>query len=364
MIPALVLVGGLGLAFLLFYMPSVVRKELGPGGEHLSLPQRWIKSAQLYPKIGQITHPAGRDRRGVSFEIQQGESVYQITERLEAMGLIGDGDAWRNYLVYSGLDTSIQAGRYELNSGMNGLEIAYMLQDATPGEVRFVILPGWRLEEIALALSVSGLEANPEDFLAGAHQGLAEGINARIPSGDLEGFLLPDQYILPRDASVRNLLGLFTSNFSLKVTDTLLGRYADHGLDLRQAVTLASIVQREAMFAEEQPTIASVFFNRLAAGMRLESDPTVQYAVGKVQGTDGWWKNPLTVSDLKTDSPYNTYQYPGIPPGPISNPSLSALRAVAYPAETPYYFFRAACDDSGRHEFSKTYEEHLAKGCQ
>jgi UPF0755 protein len=130
-----------------------------------------------------------------------------------------------------------------------------------------------------------------------------------------------------------------------------------------QAVTLASIVQREAVVADERPQIASVFLNRLHAGMKLDTDPTVQYALGfnPIQGT--WWTNPLNATDLQVDSPYNTYIYTGLPPGPIANPSLSALRAVAFPAETPYYFFRARCDDSGLHDFAVTFEEHLQNGC-
>ena len=109
--------------------------------------------------------------------------------------------------------------------------------------------------------------------------------------------------------------------------------------------------------------IASVFANRLKAGMRLDADPTVQYALGfdPVKGT--WWKSPLNLEDLQVVSPYNTYQIQGLPPGPIANPGLSALRAVAFPAETPYYYFRAACDGSGRHTFAETFEQHQGNSC-
>jgi UPF0755 protein len=117
------------------------------------------------------------------------------------------------------------------------------------------------------------------------------------------------------------------------------------------------------MITEEQPMIASVFLNRLADGMKLDSDPTVQYALGFNLRQNTWWTNPLSTDDLGINSPYNTYQNTGLPPGPISNPSLSALRAVAYPADSPYYYFQAACDGSGRHEFARTYEEHLANSC-
>jgi UPF0755 protein len=106
-----------------------------------------------------------------------------------------------------------------------------------------------------------------------------------------------------------------------------------------------------------------VFYNRLASGSRLASDPTVQYALGYNQNQGTWWTNPLSLQDLQVDSLYNTYIYNGLPPAPISNPGLAALRAVAFPAQTPYFYFRAACDGSGRHLFAQTYEEHVANEC-
>jgi UPF0755 protein len=115
---------------------------------------------------------------------------------------------------------------------------------------------------------------------------------------------------------------------------------------------------------EEKPLIASVYLNRLNIDMKLDADPTVQYALGYdfIEGT--WWKNPLGLDDLRFDSPFNTYAYRGLPPAPISNPDLDSLQAVAFPAETPYYYFRARCDSSGYHSFAETFEEHVANGCE
>ena len=109
------------------------------------------------------------------------------------------------------------------------------------------------------------------------------------------------------------------------------------------------------------PRIASVFLNRRAIGMKLDSDPTVQYALGF--NNDTWWTNPLSLADLQVDSPYNTYLNPGLPPGPICNPGLAALKAVAFPEQTPYFYFRAACDHSGRHLFAETFEQHKSNAC-
>jgi UPF0755 protein len=138
--------------------------------------------------------------------------------------------------------------------------------------------------------------------------------------------------------------------------------YGFYGLNLREAVTLASIVEREAVVHEERPTIAGVFLNRLGQEMKLEADPTVQYALGYDADSSKWWKNPLTLDDLAFDSPYNTYVVTGLPPGPIANPSLASLQAVAEPAQTEFIFFVVDCtaSTSGSHVFSATYEEHLA----
>ena len=150
--------------------------------------------------------------------------------------------------------------------------------------------------------------------------------------------------------------------FARRVDAETRQAFDQRGLSLLSAVTLASIVEREAALAEERPLIASVFLNRLAMGMKLQADPTVQHAMG-LQPDGSWWKSPLTATDLGTDSPYNTYVYAGLPPAPIANPGLASLRAVAFPAATPYYYFRTACDSTGAHLFAETFEEHLHNGC-
>jgi UPF0755 protein len=178
-----------------------------------------------------------------------------------------------------------------------------------------------------------------------------------------EGLLLPGTYKIKRDIKIYDFLTLFMRSFDQKVNDEIRAGFKQQGLTLHQAVVLASIVEREAMLDEEKPIIASVFLNRIHSGIKLESDPTVQYALGYDEINKTWWKNPLSADDLNVDSPYNTYVNAGFPPAPISNPGIKALRAVAFPANTAYYFFRAKCDQSGGHEFSKTYEEHAAKAC-
>ena len=343
-------------------IPALATQQYGDPNSALDPLDQLEYSARLLWYGGQLTHPLDSNGSEQQFTIEPGESVPSISIRLEEVGLIRSAVAFRSYLIYTGLDTSIQAGDYTLSPALSIIDIARELQDATPEQVNFVILPGWRMEEVAASLLTSGLDITPEEFLRIASSA-PPGPDFLPASISTEGFLYPDIYILSREATAEQLVQEFLRNFELHLTVDLREGFARQGLDVYQAVTLASIVQREAVVPEEQPQIASVFINRLNVGMKLDSDPTAQYALGynSIQGT--WWSNPLSAADLQVDSPYNTYIYPGLPPGPIANPSLTALRSVAFPAETPYYYFRARCDGSGLHEFAVTFEEHLQNGC-
>jgi UPF0755 protein len=347
-----------------WFIPRSVADEIGPADAQLGTLQRALVTWQLFFKRGELIQAFDPNGQKRTFTVRLGETANSVAARLQETGLISDGETFRLYLVYAGMDTTIQAGDYQLSPTFTMVEIAQELQDATPAEVEFNILPGWRVEEIAAALPTSGLQVAPQGFLQLVRTGRA-GIapeNLKL-EGSLEGFLMPGTYRFLREARAEDMVKMFTARFDEQVPGDLRGQFEANGLNLREAVILASIVQREAVLEEEQPMIASVFFNRLAVGMSLESDPTVQYALGYNAKQQTWWTNPLTADDLSVDSPYNTYRNGGLPPGPIGNPRLSALKAVAYPAQTPYYYFRAACDQSGRHSFAKTYEEHLQNSC-
>lgn len=343
-------------------IPALAHRQYGPPSPALGPLNRFEYSLRLLWYGSMLTLPL--DPAGVEqpFTIEPGEGVPSIAIRLEETGLIRSASAFRVYLIYTGLDTSVQAGDYQLSPALSIVDIASELQDATPEQVTFVILPGWRMEEIAASLLTSGLEITPEEFLASAHA-TPSSLDYLPASASPEGFLYPDTYVLPRETTAGALVSEFLRNFSLHLTPDLREGFARQGLDVYQAVTLASIVQREAVVAEERAQIASVFYNRLRTEMKLDSDPTVQYALGFDASQATWWTNPLSTEHLQINSPYNTYLYTGLPPSPIANPSLSALQAVAFPAETPYYYFRARCDNSGLHDFSVTFEEHLQNGC-
>jgi len=187
----------------------------------------------------------------------------------------------------------------------------------------------------------------------------------QLESGQsLEGYLLPGEYTFEAEVSLDSLFWqLATSARELLLTGELQTKGQMQGLSAREVLTLASIIQRETLRAEEMPRMASVFLNRLTQGMPLQTDPTVQYAIGYDQNSTSWWKPVLSKSDLQINSIYNTYQVTGLPPGPIASPGLEAIQAVLNPENTDFLFFRAKCDGSGLHDFSVTYQEHLDKAC-
>lgn len=354
-----------GLLWAFQSIPRQARQVFGPPSPALTSFQGFTYSFQLLLHQADLLEP--RDANGIpaEFQVSLGESVTSVANRLEEEGLVRSGKALRLYLIYAGLDMGVQAGAYELSPAWNALEIARLLQNSTPKEVNFTLFPGWRAEEIAAALPLYGLEADSQEFIRLAHQPNS----ATLPDGfpdlpSLEGFLFPGEYRLQRGATPAELLQVFAAGFDENVSLELRDAFENQGLSILQAVTLASMVQREAIMEEEQPMIASVFFNRLQTGMNLGSDPTVQYALGYNSLQQTWWTNPLSLDDLATESPYNTYIHAGLPPGPICSPALAALRAVAYPAQSPYYYFQARCDGSGYHNFAVTFEEHLDNSCE
>ena len=343
-------------------IPAQATRIYGPPASWLGLTKRVQYSALMLRYDGLLTRPLNTEGSEQTFTIAIGESVNSIAARLQVAGLIRDAESFRDYLVYSGLDASIQAWSYQLSPAMSAIDLAHELQDATTEEVTFVILPGWRMEEIAAILPTSGLPVTSEEFTAAA-QAPRDEYDFLDGATSAEGFLYPDSYIFSRTASAENLVDEFTRNFALHLSRDLRIGFEAQGLTVYQAVTLASIVEREAARVEEMQLIASVYLNRVRNGMKLDADPTVQYALGYNFLQSTWWTNPLSLEDLQFNSRYNTYIYAGLPPAPIANPGLGALRAVAFPAQTNYYFFRAKCDGSGYHLFAATFEEHVENAC-
>lgn len=316
-----------------------------------------------------LTTPAGTDDTPIVFTVEPGDNAAIVGIRLAQEGLISDSAVFRNYVRYAALDNQLEAGTYFLAVTQAIPEIALTLTDSSKASVTVRILEGWRREQIAQAIDANPLlQFSGADFLAVTAPGTVIPLEfttyTGLPSGaSLEGFLYPDTYALPPAATAADFRDILLSTFQERVTPTLKASAEQVGLTLHQAVTLASIVEREAVQQDEQPMIARVYLNRLAIGMTLDADPTVQYGIGLRDGA--WWPS-ITQADYRTAiSPYNTYLNPGLPPGPIANPSLPAIQAVIAPAASDFLYFRAACDGSGYHVFALTFEEHLANGnCQ
>lgn len=332
-------------------IPDRAQDLFGAPDPSLSGLRLYVLSTRLLAAADFLRTPLDPSGEEQLFIIEQGSNPDDIIHDLEEAALIAHPDAFRTYLIYTGTDKTIQAGSYTLSPAMAPLRIIQTIQDATPAETTFTIIPGWRSEEIAAAMAVVGLEAAPEKFLE------------QVQNASAEGYLFPAAYQLPRDASPAELIAAFTGRFQAQIKPEMESGFSNQGLTPHEGVILASIVERESVLREEMPLIASVFLNRLEAGMTLSADPTVQYALGYNHQQQTWWTNPLSETDLRFSSPYNTYLNPGLPPGPICNPGMDALLAAAFPAESPYYYFRAACDGSGKHNFSRTFEEHLNQAC-
>ncbi|HEX6385869.1 MAG TPA: endolytic transglycosylase MltG [Anaerolineae bacterium] len=335
----------------------------------LGIPHQLYLQVYLSARAQDLREPAGSGSTPVHFTIEPGETANAVAANLAAAGLLADPELFLNYARFYGLDSRFEAGEFTLSPQMTIPELATALTRGQARDVELRFIEGWRFEEMANyleemepALVVSAdflaIARRQSDFDTGRYPFLAS-----LPAGvTLEGFLFPDTYRVPRDAGAAYLVDLMLQNFGRRVTPAMRQAYGARGLSLREAVTLASIVEREAAVPDERPIIASVFYNRLAQGMKLEADPTVQYPLGYQANLDTWWKSPLSLADLELPSPYNTYVYAGLPPGPIANPGLASLQAVAEPAETDYLFFVVDCTASvpGSHVFSTTYEEHLA----
>jgi UPF0755 protein len=338
------------------------------GSSSLNPVERLYLQTYLAANANELSQPAGVATSPVSFVIEPGENAIQVADKLVAANMLVDVTLFTNYLRYYGLDSGLEAGSYTLDPQWTIPQVANALTRAVAQDVLIRFVEGWRLEEMAdLIRREQPAQVDADAFLALARRQTLFDLSqydflASLPvEATLEGYLFPDTYRLPLDADATALVQQMLTNFGNRVTPAMRQAYGAQGLTLRQAVTLASIVEREAAVPAERPLIAGVFLNRLAQGIRLEADPTVQYAVGYQPAAAEWWKSPLFQEDLALDSPYNTYLYPGLPPGPIANPGLAALEAVAAPIATDFVFFVVDCRATtpGAHLFSATYEEHL-----
>jgi len=250
--------------------------------------------------------------------------------------------------VLRGTARSLKAGEYEIPRGASLLKTLQLLET---GKVKphFIVLPeGFTVRALARQLEAERLVPAAETLRVAATPAFVQSLG--IAADRLEGYLFPDTYQVTKGVRVEEILGRMVQRFREKVaTPDVLARAAERGLSLHELVTLASIIEKEAVVADERPLIAAVFWNRLRRDMPLQADPTVAYAVGK----DG---RAPTREDLQVDHPFNTYRFRGLPPGPIANPGRASVEAALSPAPVSYLYFVSI--DDRRHHFSATLEEH------
>ena len=346
-------------------IPDITAHMLGAPDPAMDNASRILYSTKLFLNRDLLFSPYSSNGSDRVFIIYPGKTAEEIVGDLSNAQLIKDAGNFTDYLVYKGVDRQLQAGTYLLNPKLNPIEIAALLYDTTPEDITFSFLAGWRIEEIAALLPTSGLNISTDDFINLAKnppQPLSDIISPDLIS--LEGYLFPGNYQVMKSANAEELTRQVLLNFIRQLPENYEASLKKTGLSLGDAIVLASIIEKETILPEEAPIIASVFINRLNTNMPLQSDPTIQYALGYSTDQKTWWKNPLTSEDFDINSPFNTYLHFGLPPTPICNPGKSSIMAILEPANTEYLFFRAACDGSGRHLFNKTFEDHRIAACK
>ena len=350
---------------LISWIPEIAEQIYGESDPKLDRSQRILLSTKLLVDRKKLFIPNEIASNQIPFLIENGESASSVANRLEILNVIPDAGPLISYWLYKGQDRLVQSGVYLIQANIAPISIATKLVNNTPEKIQFAFLPGWRLEEVENLLISSNIF--PEDvFIKEVEKtSLQTCFPAELRNiSSIEGFLYPDEYQIPKESSPEEILCLFSEKFFESLPENYSDIVKENKFSEYEAVILASIIQKEVVLEEEAPIIASVFINRFKADMLLQSDPTVQYAIASEINPSGWWKSSLDAADLAVDSPYNTYLYKGLPPTPICNPDLNSLKAVAFPSNTDFLYFRASCDGTGSHIFSTTYQQHLDAACE
>ncbi|MEP7162648.1 MAG: endolytic transglycosylase MltG [Candidatus Moraniibacteriota bacterium] len=304
----------------------------------------------------------GTNPATVRFTVARGESLLTLGERLRAAGLVSGKWPFVLYVLKSGKHRSLQAGDYSLKGSETIPELVDRIASGKviPPGVRITFPEGWTIDDIAGRLSANNLPG--EDFKKIVNAPFPKwrehyAFLAGLPAGQsLEGYLFPDTYIFPEQATGELIVNELLKNFGEKITSDMLTQAKAKGLTLHQWVTLASIVEAEVRTKEERRQVADLFLRRLEIGQALQSDATLRFILKDK-------KFKYSVEETQTASPYNTYQNPGLPPGPIGNPGLEALQSVIDPMPNEYFYFLNN-PETGVTVFAKTFEEHVRNKAQ
>jgi UPF0755 protein len=284
--------------------------------------------------------------------LERGSGSRQIAQLLEAEGVVASSRAFYFYLALTGKGSRLKAGEYRFSGPNSMAEVADKLYRGEVFARKVTIPEGLTFPETKQIFLDQGFGTD-----AGFDAAFKDpkGIQDIDPKArDLEGYLFPETYLLSRGTTAATILQQMVQNFRSSFDDSMRKRAASLELTPRQAVTLASLIEKETGLDDERPLVSSVYHNRMRRGMLLECDPTVVFAA-KLEGR---WDGVIHRSDLELDSPYNTYRYPGLPPGPIASPGAKSLKAAVEPAQTAFFYFVAG--ENGRHVFSEDWEAHRA----
>jgi UPF0755 protein len=303
--------------------------------------------------LGRINEPyKGYTAQEEFVEIPQGAGTSEIRRRLIDAGVIRDEFAFRAALRWTGRSQSLQAGEYRFDRPMSAAEVIEKIARGDVHARRLTFPEGLTIREMARLYESREFGKAEEFTKAAANASLIRDLDPEAP--DLEGYLFPETYALPRGTPASRLIAMMVNRFRASYTEELQQRAKEKGMTTREVVTLASLVEKETGKEDERPLVAAVYTNRLRIGMGMQADPTVVYALQKAGRYDG----NIRREDLAFDSPYNTYKNPGLPPGPIASPGEASLRAALNPADVKYLYFVSRND--GSHVFAETLAQHNA----
>ena len=366
----LFLVIAIGIVVFMMFIVQSNAKIVGSPGKNVSMFNNLRYSFHLWRNLDELQTPVNLESLfEKKFVIGYEDRAIKVCQNLSIEFQVST--AVCDYMIYKGYDRTLSPGTYTISSAQTPIQMVDLISDNRNRDIQFTIFAGWRIEEIASLIDQLGFSFSGDQFLEQAQNPSPDLISQiSLPIGfnldnkSLEGYFFPSFYSIKPTTTLQEFIGE-SVQATMDEIQLVLDSFDPAGslYDIHQRMIIASIIQRETLNEEEMPLIASVFYNRLAIGMKLETDPTVQYGIGYDTNSMSWWKTPLTYADLASTSGYNTYQISGLPPGPISNPGKDAIFASFHPAQSNYYFFRAKCDGSLTHNFAETYEEHLANGC-
>lgn len=292
----------------------------------------------VYSELYSASAVSGETR----FDVREGESVSTLAARLEQEHTIRYAWLFRALLRWKEMDTDVKAGTYTVTSPVTIARIVAALASPETTERTITIIPGWDARDIATYVETEGIGSRDELYrIMGAPASSTDG---------LEGYLAPDTYRVYKNASLDDIVSKLVAERNGQLTDQMKADIEKSGHTLHEILTMASILEREVRGEHERAMVADIFWRRLKQGWALQADSTVHYVVGKEGSVF------TTAADRQVDSPWNTYKYPGLPPAPISNPSLESIMAAIYPEKNEYWYFLT--DNDGVVHYAKTNDEH------